>query len=400
MWKTTKHQFILFLFVVAAFILTQCGDKKPTKPPPPPAPNIQGVWQDTASGISISFGDSVWQYGLNAGTFDPELSEGTLTILGYPFANYQYEENILHLTIIEKDSTYTLVKTSTEPIITIQVRPGDSTLLGGSITKRGNYIAFASNRDGDEKGDLYIYTVDFNAYLDTLFYYDTAITQRDSLVIEITITPPPDTLSLADTAIDTTVLVLFDTSLVEKFVQPIRALTKRSGLDAMPAWSPDGSKLAFVSDTGGYQAVWIYFLDIFGNPAATSESLPQNPIQLTDPGSEKGDGSPSWSPDGKFITFERRDGIENVRDVFITPSDNYGETEPVTNFTKAPGNDCFNPIWSVQESLNIILFEQKESGQSQDWDIFLALGFRHRGLYQIIPEVYQPQPERPSHLVP
>ncbi len=62
--------------------------------------------------------------------------------------------------------------------------------------------------------------------------------------------------------------------------------------DNSPRWSPDGSKLAFLSDRAGKPAIWV--MDMTGGEAR----------QLTNHG--EGVGEPVWSPDGRHIAFVSR----------------------------------------------------------------------------------------------
>ncbi len=77
----------------------------------------------------------------------------------------------------------------------------------------------------------------------------------------------------------------------------------RSASDEQPAWSPDGSHLAFVSgrDNGmmTYIDMNIYIMDIKGS----------NITQLTGTGSEE--SKPSWSPSGKQIAYSSKDIFNN-----------------------------------------------------------------------------------------
>ena len=76
-------------------------------------------------------------------------------------------------------------------------------------------------------------------------------------------------------------------------------LTNHPVDDMDPAWSPDGTKIAFVSNRndGVYQ---VYVMDADGN----------NQIRLTDGPREKED--PDWSPDGGKIAFTVSDWISHI----------------------------------------------------------------------------------------
>lgn len=67
-----------------------------------------------------------------------------------------------------------------------------------------------------------------------------------------------------------------------------RRLTFSGGLNAEPAWSPDGRSILFVSDRDGPYQVWV--MDANGGDQHPLTSLGQN-------------GAPAWSPDGSHIVF-------------------------------------------------------------------------------------------------
>lgn len=62
-----------------------------------------------------------------------------------------------------------------------------------------------------------------------------------------------------------------------------------SGKDRSPKWSPDGQKIAFVSDRMSHSQIWI--IDIHGGEAICAKTK------------EKVESEPVWSPDGRRIFF-------------------------------------------------------------------------------------------------
>jgi tricorn protease len=78
---------------------------------------------------------------------------------------------------------------------------------------------------------------------------------------------------------------------------PVRNLTASSNAhDKLPRWSPDGSRIAFISDKTGEEEVWV---------VAQDGSKPAE--QLTS-GGKAMRYAPEWSPDGKYIAFGDKDG--------------------------------------------------------------------------------------------
>ncbi len=80
----------------------------------------------------------------------------------------------------------------------------------------------------------------------------------------------------------------------------LRNLTpKPVGTYATPAWSPDGRKLAFVSDRDGNSEVYVMNADGSGQRNLTRNAA--------------FDADPSWSPDGRKLAFvSNRDGSYRV----------------------------------------------------------------------------------------
>ena len=78
---------------------------------------------------------------------------------------------------------------------------------------------------------------------------------------------------------------------------PVRNLTNSSGAhDKWPAWSPDGSKIAFLSDKSGEEEIWVVPQDGSG------------PAEQLTTGGKVFRYRLDWSPDGKSIAFSDKDG--------------------------------------------------------------------------------------------
>jgi len=129
----------------------------------------------------------------------------------------------------------------------------------------------------------------------------------------ISITVPDDALNRRPSRVSAANLI-FNFSLSPKgeralfaargdiFTAPIekgapRNLTDSSNAqDKWPRWSPDGSRIAFISDRTGEEEVWV---------VAQDGSKPAE--QLTS-GGKAMRYAPEWSPDGKYIAFGDKDG--------------------------------------------------------------------------------------------
>jgi len=89
-------------------------------------------------------------------------------------------------------------------------------------------------------------------------------------------------------------------------------LTNNAATDDQPAWSPDGSQIAFVSRRDGNDEIYVMNADGSGQTRLTAVAAAAGgPLRLTD--TPATDGGPAWSPDGSKIAFHsERDGNSEI----------------------------------------------------------------------------------------
>jgi Tol biopolymer transport system component len=111
--------------------------------------------------------------------------------------------------------------------------------------------------------------------------------------------------------------------------------------DSNPAWSPDGARIAFVSNRSGPHGIWISRPD--GSDA----------VQVADFGGAFVD-NPAWSPDGRTVAF---DGSPDGNTAIFTVPPEGGTPRRIVD---GPG-DNRNPSWSRDGRW--LYFESNRSGQ-------------------------------------
>ena len=113
--------------------------------------------------------------------------------------------------------------------------------------------------------------------------------------------------------------------------------------DRSPVWSPDGSRIAFVSDRdGGFPELYLMFTDGSGVVRLTTNSSI--------------DANPSWSPDGTKLVFERccESGTFDLFTIDVA-------TRVEQNLTASTTRQEFDPTWSPDGAR--IAFAAFEVGQ-------------------------------------
>lgn len=111
---------------------------------------------------------------------------------------------------------------------------------------------------------------------------------------------------------------------------------------ASPTYSPDGKRLAFVSDKDGPPRV--YVIDVIGS----KETIRAHPKLLTVKNREN--TSPAWSPDGTKLAYSAK--VDGVRQIWIFDFLNLEERQLTTtpenkeNATWAP--DSFHLVYNTE----------------------------------------------------
>jgi Tol biopolymer transport system component len=130
-----------------------------------------------------------------------------------------------------------------------------------------------------------------------------------------------------------------------KLKPPSKALINWSSSEIEPHISPDGSRIAFSSNSSGNLEIW------------TCNADGSRPMKLTDM-KAAASGCPNWSPDGKWIAFDSTKSGNS--DLYMVSVDG----GPVRRLTTDPGEEVV-PRWSRDGRW--IYFGSNRSGSWQVW---------------------------------
>jgi len=183
-------------------------------------------------------------------------------------------------------------------------------------------------------------------------------------------THPPDQIAFTSYLNGWEILVMN----VDSSMWDARNLTRNPADDLFPAWSPDGSRIAFLSSRGGTRGnLYVMNADGSGVSRLTTDSVFASSRYSWSPDGSRlafaggqtnghifvvsadgsgltrltsdsaADGSPAWSPDGMKIAFARADG--NDSRIYVVNADG----SAVIRLTSTSAGD-YDPNWSASGS--------------------------------------------------
>jgi Tol biopolymer transport system component len=114
--------------------------------------------------------------------------------------------------------------------------------------------------------------------------------------------------------------------------------------DADPAWSPDGSRIAFVSQRDGNEEIYVMNADGSGQQRLTN-----------DPAADR---FPEWTPDGRIVFA--RDPVDAGSTIHVIAGDG-SDAAPIRPLDEHPGIDHEYPAWGP-DAASIALVRRVASG--------------------------------------
>jgi Tol biopolymer transport system component len=176
-----------------------------------------------------------------------------------------------------------------------------------------------------------------------------------------------------------------------------------------PAWSPDGTRIAFTSARSGTFDVYVMNADGSGTQRITRMAKDErHPTWSPDgeriafahsddlfvmnadgrgadriSGSGASESDPSWSPDGDWIAYSRRPQGSETREIWVVRPDG-SDPHPVTTL----GARSVNPAWSTDSSR--LAFASDRAGGLFDIYVVTVRGKNVRRLTREGPSAFEP----------
>jgi Tol biopolymer transport system component len=225
-----------------------------------------------------------------------------------------------------------------------QLTDNDANDYDPAWSAQGNTIAFVSQRDNQNE-EIYMMDADGDA--------PTRLTSNAANDTKPTFSPDGSRIAFTSTRTATGAPAIYVMDAVDTDNDGngdhLDRFTSGAVFDSSPAWSPDGTKIAFESGRDDPQGE-IYVMD------AAPESPTNQPNRLT--ADAAGDFHPNWSPDGSKIAFTRN--REGNRDIYVMNAlDGSGQKR----LTKKAALDT-DPAWSP-DGTKIAFWSERGGGDRE-----------------------------------
>ena len=178
-----------------------------------------------------------------------------------------------------------------------------------NLSQDGRFLLYSSERNREWR----IYVLNLERYRELILFTSKGLNLVGG-------TSPNNLVSLSSSKEGSSEIYTIDI-----YGKDFRRLTRSFGIDVSPVFSPDGSRIAFVSDRGGTPQ--IYGMDPDGKGMR----------RITFEGSYN--TSPAWSPDGKWIAYVGRYNGKNQ--IFMVKSD--GTDTRMLTFSGNNESPSFSP---------------------------------------------------------
>jgi Tol biopolymer transport system component len=134
----------------------------------------------------------------------------------------------------------------------------------------------------------------------------------------------------------------FDIYLMNSDGSGVNILTTHEADDTEPSWSPDGRKIAFLSERSGQDEVYL-----MGPDGANLEQLTELSVLKSEL---------SWSSNGRYILFEGDGDIYTIE----------AETKEATKLISISDSNEATPTWAQND--NFVVFS---SDRTQNWELYV-----------------------------
>lgn len=142
----------------------------------------------------------------------------------------------------------------------------------------------------------------------------------------------------------------------------LKRLTDMEGINTSPSFSPNGNRIAFVSDRGGNPQIYVMNSDGSNQHRITYNHSYYNT-------------SPVWSPNGKEIAFDSF--VKGVLQVYVMNPDGSGERRITNTLYSAE-----HPAWTRDS--RIITFDTETEGRQE----LYMIDVNGSGMVRLMPEIF------------